>query len=44
MIICTKFDLIWPAGSGEEDFIKFSVHFHSFAIISLGEGIFPFFG
>jgi hypothetical protein len=28
------FDLIWPAGSGEEDFYNFSVHFYSFAIIS----------
>jgi hypothetical protein len=33
-IICTKFGSIWPAGYGEEDFEKFSVHFHSFAIIS----------
>jgi hypothetical protein len=28
------FDSIWPAGSGEEDFSKFSVHFYYFAIIS----------
>jgi hypothetical protein len=33
-IIWTKFDWIWPAGSGEEDFQKFSVYFYSFAIIS----------
>jgi hypothetical protein len=33
-IICTKFDWIWPAGSGEDDFKNFSVYFHSFAIIS----------
>jgi hypothetical protein len=32
-VICTKFDWIWPAGSGE-DFKKFSVYFYSFAIIS----------
>jgi hypothetical protein len=25
--ICTKFDWIWPAGSGEEDFLKISVYF-----------------
>jgi hypothetical protein len=33
-IICTKFDWIWLAGSGEEDFKKFSVYFYTFAIIS----------
>jgi hypothetical protein len=33
-IICTKFDWTWPAGSGEDDFKKFSVYFYSFAIIS----------
>ena len=33
-IIYTKFDWFWPAGSEEEDFKKFSVHFYSFAIIS----------
>jgi hypothetical protein len=27
--MCTKFDGIWPAGSGE-DFSKFSVHFYCF--------------
>ena len=26
-ITCTKSDWIWPAGSGEEDFSKFSVYF-----------------
>jgi hypothetical protein len=31
--MCTKFDWIWPAGSGEEDFFKISVYFYSFAII-----------
>jgi hypothetical protein len=33
-MICTKFYLNWLAGSGEEDFKKFSVNFYSFAIIS----------
>jgi hypothetical protein len=32
-IICTKFDRIWLAGSGE-DLKKISVYFYSFAIIS----------
>jgi hypothetical protein len=26
-IICTKFDWFWSAGSGEEDFSKFSLYF-----------------
>jgi hypothetical protein len=39
-IICTKFDSIWPAGSGEK-FSKFSVHFHTFAIISPWRGAIP---
>jgi hypothetical protein len=39
---CTKFDSIWPAGSGKEDFSKFSVHFHSFAIISPWRKTIPF--
>jgi hypothetical protein len=30
-IICTKFDWIWPADSGE-DFWNFSVHFYSFLL------------
>jgi hypothetical protein len=42
-IICMKFDWIWPPGSGVEDFKKFSVHFHSFAIISPWRGDIPFF-
>jgi hypothetical protein len=33
-IICTNFDWIWPADSGEKDFKKFLVYFYSFAIIS----------
>jgi hypothetical protein len=33
-IICTKFDWIWPSGSGKEDFKQFSVYFYSFAIVS----------
>jgi hypothetical protein len=41
-MICTKFDWIWPAGSGEEDFQKFSVHFYSFAIISPWRRAIPF--
>jgi hypothetical protein len=40
--VCTKFDSIWPAGSGEEGFSKFSVHFHSFAIISPWKRAIPF--
>jgi hypothetical protein len=36
-IICIKFDWIWPAGSGEEDFKNLSAYFYSFAIISHGE-------
>jgi hypothetical protein len=32
-MICTKFDRNRPAGSGE-DFLKISVYFYSFAIIS----------
>jgi hypothetical protein len=33
-MIYAKFDCNWPAGSGEEDFLKFSVYFYSFVIIS----------
>jgi hypothetical protein len=40
-IICTKFDSVWPTGSGV-DFSKFSVHFQSFAIISPWRGAIPF--
>jgi hypothetical protein len=29
----TKFDLIWHAGTGEDDFSKNSVNLYSFAII-----------
>jgi hypothetical protein len=32
----------WPAGSGEEDFLKFSVYFYSFVIISPWRGSIPF--
>jgi hypothetical protein len=32
-ILFTKFDWIWSADSGE-DFLKFSVYFYYFAIIS----------
>jgi hypothetical protein len=39
-IISTKFNLFWPAGSGE-DFKKFSVYFYSFAIISPWRGGYP---
>jgi hypothetical protein len=41
-IICTEFDGIWPAGSGEEDLRKKSVYFHSFAFISNRRGTIPF--
>ena len=37
-----KFDWIWPAGSGEEDFFKKSVYFYCFAIISPWRGTIPF--
>jgi hypothetical protein len=40
-IICTKFDWILPAGSGEKDF-KNSVYFYSFAIISPSRRDIPF--
>jgi hypothetical protein len=41
-IICNKFDWFWPAGSGEEDFQKFSVY--SFSLLSpLGNGLSPSF-
>jgi hypothetical protein len=40
-IICTKFYSIWPAGSGEDDFSKFPVHFQSIAIISPWKGAIP---
>jgi hypothetical protein len=41
-IICTKFDWIWPAGSTEYDFKKFSVYFYSSAIISPWRREIPF--
>jgi hypothetical protein len=41
-IMCTKFDWIWPAGSEEEDFLKFSMYFYSFAIISPWRGAIQF--
>jgi hypothetical protein len=41
-MIRTKLDSIWPAGSGEVDFLKLSVHFHSFASISPWRGAIPF--
>jgi hypothetical protein len=40
-IMCTKFDRIWAAGSGE-DSKKFSVYFYCFAIISPWRGAIPF--
>jgi hypothetical protein len=41
-IMCTKFDWIWAAGSGEEDFLKILVYFYYFAIISPWRGTIPF--
>jgi hypothetical protein len=41
-IICTKFDWSWLAGSGEQDFSKFSVYFYSFAVISPWRRAIPF--
>jgi hypothetical protein len=41
-IICIKFNWIWPADSGEEDFKKCSVYFYTFAIISPWRMAIPF--
>jgi hypothetical protein len=38
----TKFDGVWPADSGEEEFSKFSVYFYPFTIISSWKGAIPF--
>jgi hypothetical protein len=34
-MIYAKFDWNWLAGSGDKDFLKISVYFYSFVIISL---------
>jgi hypothetical protein len=41
-IICTKFDLIWPADSGEKYLRKTSVYSYSFSIISPWRKAIPF--
>jgi hypothetical protein len=41
-IMCTKFDWIWGAGSGEKDLKKISVYFYCFAIISSWRGAMPY--
>ena len=33
-MLCAKFDLNWPSGSGEEDFYKLSIYLYYFPIIS----------
>jgi hypothetical protein len=42
-IICIKFDWIWYAGSGEEDFYTFQCNFTLSLLSPLGEGLFPSF-
>jgi hypothetical protein len=42
-MICTKFDKIWPADSGEEDFLKFQNIFTLLLLSPLGEGQSPSF-
>jgi hypothetical protein len=42
-MICRTLDSIWLAGSGEEDFKKFSLHFSLSLLSPLGEGLPPFF-
>jgi hypothetical protein len=39
---CLKFDWIWHAGFRLEDFQRFSVHFHSFAIITPWRRVTPY--
>jgi hypothetical protein len=41
-IICTKFDSIWPAGSGEDFFQNFQCIFTLLLLSRLGEGLSPF--
>ena len=41
-MICAKFGWNWPSGSGEEDFLNFSMYFRNFVIISPGKRARPF--
>ena len=42
-MLCAKFGLNWPSGSGEEDFLILSMYFRYFVIISPWKGWGPSF-